>query len=345
MQSYSWFEQAYNNVITAYRSGSLPHALILSGAEGMGKSEFSLYLAQGLSCMENSTGSAGEAAPPCQVCRNCRLFEACTHPDVLVCAPEEGSQFIKVDQVRAIGDFVGQSAQINALKIVVLDPASALNINAANALLKNLEEPSDNTLYLLLDDQQGPLLPTIRSRCQILKLPTPQNAEALAWLRDNCTAAVDDVDAQAALNLAHGSPLRAKNIIENNGLQQENALIQAVGETIKGETSAVEFAEQFSTVFDLGIDQFIECQVIWLDAMIKSVMGQQFEALESRTGGRMFHYLATRNTMENLYEFRDELLLRRQDCLHGANLNQTLLLESMVNGWVRLMDHARTIKS
>jgi DNA polymerase-3 subunit delta' len=110
------------------------------------------------------------------------LLKAGSHPDNFVLEPEEADKPIKVDQVRELVAFVVQTAQLGGRKVVLIEPVEAMNVNASNALLKSLEEPSGDTVLLLVSHQPSRLLPTIKSRCQQVACPQPSLAQSQAWL-------------------------------------------------------------------------------------------------------------------------------------------------------------------
>ena len=152
------------------------HAYLLHGPAGIGKRALAERLMARLLCLSPSGLDA------CGSCKSCHLLAAGTHPDNFVLEPEEADKPIKVDQVRELVDFVVQTAQLGGRKVVLLEPAEAMNLNAANALLKSLEEPSGNTVLLLISHQPSRLLPTIKSRCVQQACPLPSEAMSLAWL-------------------------------------------------------------------------------------------------------------------------------------------------------------------
>jgi DNA polymerase-3 subunit delta' len=200
------------------RRQQLPHALLISGPRGIGKFDLARAFAESLLC-ENLTDS-GEA---CGKCLACGWLAQGNHPDLRRLQPEvvaadaggavaEGSdagkkkpsQQITIDQVRGLDDFLHVGTHRHGARLVLLNPAEAMNRPTANALLKSLEEPIDNTLFILVTSEPSRLLPTIRSRCQAVPVRCPARALAGRWLSD---AGVRD--AGDWLALAGGAPLLA----------------------------------------------------------------------------------------------------------------------------------------
>jgi DNA polymerase-3 subunit delta' len=174
---------------------SLPHALLLSGPRGIGKLAFARALSQALLC-ETPAPHGGA----CGTCSACLWFDAGTHPDYRQIEPavvESDAEdtvkktTISVEQVRALADFVNISSHRGGARVIAIEPAEALNVNAANALLKNLEEPPPGTFFLLVSHRPHQLLPTIRSRCQSIVLRAPERAAAAAWLAEQGVKTAD----------------------------------------------------------------------------------------------------------------------------------------------------------
>jgi DNA polymerase-3 subunit delta' len=121
-----------------------------------------------------------DQAAACGTCHSCQLMHADTHPDFRVLDGEAST--IKVDQVRLLVRQISQKPQVGQNKVVLITHAQAMNINAANAVLKALEEPADRTFFVLTSSQSTSLLPTIRSRCLLVNVPTPSMNEVRSWL-------------------------------------------------------------------------------------------------------------------------------------------------------------------
>jgi DNA polymerase-3 subunit delta' len=182
-----WHQREFDQLAAARKN--LPHALLLRGPRGIGKLAFARALSQLLLCESRE----GEDVA-CGRCSACAWFEGGGHPDYRQIEPESATDAeheegekkkavtIGVDQIRALGAFVNVSAHRAGPKAVVIHPAEALNVNAANALLKSLEEPPPGVHFLLVTHRPHQLLPTIRSRCQHITLRPPDAATATAWL-------------------------------------------------------------------------------------------------------------------------------------------------------------------
>ncbi|HEY8022952.1 MAG TPA: DNA polymerase III subunit delta' [Burkholderiaceae bacterium] len=221
---YPWHESAWQQLQQLRER--MPHAILFHGAAGTGKTAFAERFAQALLCQ--SPLADGQ---PCMQCASCGWFDQYAHPDFRRVRPEalddeasddgeEGaetgevkksgkagkapSKDIKIDQIRALADFMNISTHRNGKRVIVLYPAEALNTAAANALLKTLEEPPPDTMFLLVSNSLDRLLPTILSRCRKFALNMPQQEQALAWL-----VAQQVPDAAAWLAEQGGAPLAA----------------------------------------------------------------------------------------------------------------------------------------
>lgn len=192
------------------QSQRLAHAYLLTGPSGVGKAQLAQQFALQLLC-RNQVG--------CGQCHSCQLVKAGTHPDLHRVEADGGS--IKVDAIRALVGPVYSAALMGGAKVVLMYQADRLNLNAANALLKSLEEPPANTYWLLTSSQPGQLLPTILSRCQKLHLPAPPGEQAQAWLQGQGIQA-----SPALLRRFHGAPLALQQALAD-GYQEKVAKLQA----------------------------------------------------------------------------------------------------------------------
>ncbi|MDH5185259.1 MAG: DNA polymerase III subunit delta', partial [Gammaproteobacteria bacterium] len=180
---FPWQAQTWSSLITRHRKGHLPHAILLTGINGLGKSLFAKALAEALLCE-----SANEDGQACGQCRSCQQMQAQGHPDFKAIEPEEGKKQIGVDQCRRLASFLSLTSHYGRYRVVVLQPADAMNEASANSLLKTLEEPPEGGVLILISDRPQSLLPTIRSRCQQIVFTPPDRDSAHAWLTQKMPA-------------------------------------------------------------------------------------------------------------------------------------------------------------
>lgn len=199
---YPWHDRTWRELLAQ----APPPALLLYGAADTGKTAFARAYARFLLCESPlNQGACGE-------CASCRLFEHHAHPDFYLLAPDgdDGSSTgrklpqIKIDAVRELLEPLNQSSVRGGRRVVLIAPADSLNVQAANALLKILEEPPQAVMFLLVSHRRERLLPTVRSRCRPLLLPAPNHTQALQFLQQQHIS-----DAENLLAFHGGAPLFA----------------------------------------------------------------------------------------------------------------------------------------
>lgn len=207
-----------------------PHALLIHGPAGIGKLALAEHYAQSLLCESTDPRRA-----PCGECDGCRWFVAGSHPDFRRLEPEslarrpedveepedpapaagkraKPSAEIKVDQVRALDGFLNLKSHRGVRRVALVHPAEDMNPNAANALLKGLEEPPPGAFFLLVAHRPARLLATIRSRCVAVPVPTPDPKASRAWLSQQGVG-----DSGPWLAFASGAPLLALQYAQGSG--------------------------------------------------------------------------------------------------------------------------------
>jgi len=171
----SWLEPIKSGLRRALQAGRLPHALLIHESPGAGGDWLAAWCAQLVLC-------AHPARAPCGECAQCRRVAQGGHPDLMWARPEEEGKALRIEQVRELSAELALTSHGGGYKVGVLSPADALNRFAANALLKTLEEPPARTLLVLVATQPSRLPPTILSRCQRLRVRSPERGQSLAWL-------------------------------------------------------------------------------------------------------------------------------------------------------------------
>ncbi len=218
---YPWLHPTYVKIAQTFLEKLGHHAILIKSDQGLGAEMLFDALSRRIMCI-NPQGSKA-----CGECHSCHLMQAHSHPDYHELRSIEGKD-IGVDQVREINEIVAQHSQQNGSKVIYVEGAEHLTEAAANALLKNLEEPRPNTHFLLKTDSSASLLATIYSRCQVWTLPIPDEKTARDWLQsqDMGESAVnfDDVSTALAMNL--GRPLLALETLQQGLIEQRKNFLR-----------------------------------------------------------------------------------------------------------------------
>ena len=187
LQDFAAQGPAVQGLIRTLEEGTSVHAYLISGPEGVGKRTLARLIAQHRLC-----SAPDPKARPCGVCAACRQTEAGTHPDVTTVTPgvrldphsDSKSKMIIVDDVRALVDMAGRHTFEGGTRVFIMEDCDRMNPQAANALLKTLEEPKEDLLFLLLTTRPEALLSTIISRCRAIRLHPWPDETVRAFLRD-----------------------------------------------------------------------------------------------------------------------------------------------------------------
>lgn len=317
---YPWLDGAWQRLNAYLAVQRLPQALLIHGIEGVGKTYLAEIFAQKLLCKNPGTFACG-------VCAGCRLFLAGTHPDFLKLEPEERGKPIAVDPVRHLIATLSLKPQYGGYRIVVFCQAHQLNISAANALLKTLEEPGENTVMLLLTDMPAALPATIFSRCQRLPIALPDDAVVSRWLEEQGTGAAT----ASLLATARHAPLKALALAESDVVEQRKiAFSEYMGVAFR-RRDPVSLAEHWST---LAYDDLVDWLISWTIDLIRLRSVPGYSRLENPDLCEGLQALVHRLHLKSLFEFLD-LLLQAKRALNGQ-VNRLLLLEELLIHWEQL---------
>jgi DNA polymerase-3 subunit delta' len=294
---------SFNDRITNQR---LPHALMLNALDGLGAENLAHAMAYRLLCNNLQSGVA------CGQCHGCSTLSAGTHPDFFDISPEEKGKPILVQQIRTLCESMAKTSQQGGWKVVVINPANSMNRNAANALLKSLEEPESNTFIILVSNRLSSVPMTIRSRCQIETLAVPSYEMGSRWL----SSKVDDksLNIEQALRIANGLPLLALSYLQGNDLESRQK-VESFLEDMRLSNDETPFsvaqACQKYPPDDL---------IAWILSYVHLLMVGEFQ----------------NNPNPALFLFLDKLIQARAWLLSSANINTQLLWEELFIEWSQI---------
>ena len=317
---YPWLEAAWA-LLQQYRlTDRLPHALLLQGPAGLGKTALAQALAARLLCR-------GDAVYACGQCPGCRLFMAGTHPDFLLIGPEESGKVVKVDRVRKLIADLELKPHYGGHRISVIEQADWMNLSAANALLKTLEEPAPGNLIVLVSEQPSRLPPTILSRCHKLSIQPPTHREAADWLRTQRP----DCVAEVLLSAADGSPLRALALADTDVVSRRQERFREFSGVLLQREDPLMVAERWLAG---SAEECFDRMLSWLADLMPLTLMREHAARRNPDLSAELQRLAGRLNAQVLSGFWDQLLKSRQ-ALTGQ-VNRQLLLEETLIRWAQL---------
>lgn len=309
-----WQQSAWQQLLTQQRGGRLAHAYLLQARPGSGRRQFAQALASWVLCEQSESRDTA-----CGKCPQCLLQASGPHPDLLIVTPEADSKTIKIDYIRQMSDFIQQTAhQADAVKIVLICPAEAMGTAAANSLLKNLEEPPGRSLFLLLADTGGHLLPTLRSRCQPLMLGEANPEQALHWLVNHTSAGEGDL--QQAVALAPGAPMQALRLLEQGVPTWRAVLEERLQGLENGQLSPHEVARHCEKI---GGQPAAGYAIQFMQTRIREEAHQRLTQDSADATA----------ALRSLADYHRSLQEVNKRLLSGANPNVLMSLEQLLSAW------------
>lgn len=284
------YQKQFDRLKSAFHQDRLSHAYALSGMSGLRKTDFAREFAAFLLC-ENKAA--------CGKCRGCLLMKADNHPDFMLIRSEEKSRVIKIDQIREMCEKMAKTAHAGGYQVVIISPADAMPVQAANALLKTLEEPSGKIIIFLIDNQKSVLPATIMSRCQKIFF----SADALDLrLHEKALTLRDGL-------LSHLEKIQLRRV---NPILLNQAWLKIELESI--------FQQLILLCSDLSRLQFANNTSLIINHDVREKLVQ----------------VASKISPLALQTFIDKLLDKKSMIARGINLNQQLCLEDVFIEWENL---------
>lgn len=324
---YPWQQRQWQLILQQRQQQRLAHALLFQGPSGVGKKQCAIELAQAVLCLQpDASGYA------CGHCNACHLFNAGMHPDYRLLAPTPPATSasanpvltIKIDALRDMYRALAETSQLGGFRVAVILDADKMPMQAANSLLKTLEEPGSDTLMVVVSSHPQRLPVTIRSRCQVIRFQIPDTAVALEWLGECGTN-----DAQTALKLAHGAPLQARDFEETH-LEEREILVKALMGAQSGEIS-IQYAQKLA---QMPRDYLLNWLLDWVSDLGRLLTIGADAALVNEDQRKVLMARARRADKSRVFGLHDQIyeLIRAE----GIALNPQLLWENLLISWENL---------
>lgn len=319
MNIYPWQKNVWQRIMSQH--ARMPHALLLHGRTGTGKLDFAKLLSKSLLCEKMVEDQA------CGTCAKCLWFEEGHHPDFKWIGPEDVESTddapkkkttkktqISVDQIRQLIQALSLSNhETTGLRVVLIYPAETLNTASANALLKVLEEPPQNTVFILISHQIKRLLPTIISRCQAITMPLPEKALAIQWLKSQKVE-----DAEVLLDYYGGAPLAVLNATDID-LNPQVFKQLSMGSQLDSFLCA-------SLLIQFGMEQAVTMLQKWTyDILLSKYSIQQYYHAQHSSA---LQALTKSVNLRELLDFQRQLIQLKLTANHP--LNQEMQLENLL---------------
>lgn len=294
---YPWQQTLAQTLTQRIVQGGLHHGLILAGKADVGKGDFARFLSQFLLCQNPNQPQLSS----CGTCQSCQLFKAESHPDLIWLTSDKQ---IGVDAVREACNQLGAKSHLRGAKVLVIVAADTMTVAAANALLKTLEEPTERTYLLLLTEQLGKLLPTVKSRCEQHGVSVGQPSETQHWLQ-SLEGKPEHIDPEL-LRLYWQRPLFLQALLEDPEQFSATQLHQQLQDFLQFKLDKLSLAQLWQEHADIVLD--------WL----QHGLHKQLAATEDAT------------QQDKLWLLQQQLVQSRQ-ALQQTGVNKTLVFAELLD--------------
>lgn len=309
-----WQTGIWQRLAPVIAGGRMPHAMMLTGAPGIGKRHLARLLGMALLCRRRDAGSL-----PCGNCNSCVPLAAGAHPDFRELTPEEDRKTISVDQVRAFSRTCYLRPQAGQARAALIYPVERLHASAANALLKTLEEPPAGSHMLLISEQPSAVIATIRSRCQTLRVPLPDEQALGQWLQSQPEPVTH------ALSLARGAPLRALTMLESGVVDLQGQWLEDLSALMASRQGPGAIAQRWH---EHPLLELLDWLYLVLGDVLKLALGAPAHALANQAQQENLRALAARMQTEKLRRALPRLIKARR--MLDSNADKLLMLEQLM---------------
>ena len=315
---YPWLKLPFEQLADMIVNHRAHHALLINYIQGSGEEELINLLVNRLICQSS------QQLQPCGQCHSCQLLLSQHHPDYYLITNEQGKQSISIDQIRSISTKVYEKSQQGGNKVIWIKHAALMTEAAANALLKTLEEPPENTYFILSDEHNSQLLPTIHSRCFSYFLAVPELEESINWLKKQHSHSYSDNELATALLLSENAPLNAAILLQPEKWQQRKLFCEKLLELLP-ENNFWQLAKTFNN------EDFLE-RITWFCALLGDALKAKQKVgryIVNRDQVPLVRLIATKSHDEitSLYQLWSQA---RKVLLSVAGLNKELMVYNVL---------------
>ena len=310
----SWLLPLCEQLRVARQAGRFPTGLLIHDERGAGGEAMANFAAQLVLCREPNA--------PCGQCRDCRQWRVAQHPDFIRVMPLEDSKYIRVEQVRELSQLLALTSHNGGATVALFQPADSLNPNAANALLKTLEEPRAGVTLLLLCSEPSRLPATILSRCQRLKVRPPSREQSIAWLERHRGSGPWKV----VLDVLGNAPYEALQVDAAAVSRLKSETDRALADAVAGQLDVPTTAERWGAKggpFELRL----ACIETWITARIERAVSKPAHSQEMRSSAHLSESTSDMNIAYLLRVLEGTYELRR---LRLTSINRALALEQLL---------------
>ena len=316
--TYPWLKLPFEQLADMIVNHRAHHALLINYIQGSGEEELINLLVNRLICQSS------QQLQPCGQCHSCQLLLSQHHPDYYLITNEQGKQSISIDQIRSISTKVYEKSQQGGNKVIWIKHAALMTEAAANALLKTLEEPPENTYFILSDEHNSQLLPTIHSRCFSYFLTVPELEKSINWLKKQHSHSYSDNELATALLLSENAPLNAAILLQPEKWQQRKLFCEKLLELLP-ENNFWQLAKTFNN------EDFLE-RITWFCALLGDALKAKQKVgryIVNRDQVPLVRLIATKSHDEitSLYQL---WLQARKVLLSVAGLNKELMVYNVL---------------
>ena len=324
--SFPWFKSQRKLL----QENSNHHAYIFEGVRGIGKSLFALDTAKGLLCASLPHGAF------CNQCQSCHFFDEKNHPDFYFIEPEEDKKQISINQIRNLQEPLNEYAFLGANKVFVISPAETMTREAFDAVLKNLEEPSNNSFFLLVSHSYQSLSLTIKSRCAQISLNRPSEEEMKVWLEKQADS---NSEINLAIQFSKGKPLVAAEMINSDIKVLRTSFLKEISDLIKTGNNLIEISEQWSKD-----QEQMMLKVEWMSDLLMDCLRHKFLSGQNLTyedSDVISSYLADKIDSDEFFYLLDKTNTFWSLFNSGTNLRTDYQLQALFVDWTERVGLAR----